>query len=199
MSPSGLLRALAERSRTPEQAARRVVCAPDDIPEEFHIRERREWEDYMVVLYSARCSPAHPVAAQPPVFPGYTVVSKGLFSWSASPGSSGRDLVEKDLVREMPGELVTYTAGGGLNAAFGHVRGHVHAPEKVSAVEVLFDSGEIVRGDVTDGVYVVFATGTTGACELRALGADDRVLQRTDLVAEQVSQASPKQCAELRR
>ncbi|MDP9381765.1 MAG: hypothetical protein M3Q29_16795 [Chloroflexota bacterium] len=183
VSPLDLSMPVFEPDSTPEEAVRRSVCA-QGVPRNFRVHGTRSWERGVIVLFSADC-PSPPDAPIPePEIPvsGFRLLQDGLFGWrvvivgSAADGKEARS-----------GQLVSYRPGGGRGGrlgSYGYVSGRVLAPDKVRAVEAIFDNGRVMRDDAPGELFALFSLGTGGPCELRTLDKDGRILQRFDLVGE---------------
>ncbi len=183
VSPLDLSMPVFEHNSTPEEAARRSVCA-QGVPRNFRVHGTRSWERGVVLLYSAHCpSPPNAPIPEPEVpVSGFRLLQDGLLGWRvvlvgvASDGKEAR-----------PGQLVDYSPGGGRGGhlgSYGYVSGRVLAPDKVRVVEAIFDNGRVMRDDTPRELFALFSLGTGGPCELRTLDKDGRVLQRFDLVRE---------------
>ncbi len=161
VSPLDLSMPVFEPDSTPEEAARRSVCA-QGVPRNFRVHGTRSWERGVIVLYSARC-PSPPDAPIPePEIPvsGFRLLEDGLFGWRVVlVGSAG------DGKEARSGQLVSYRPGGGRGGrlgSYGYVSGRVLAPDKVRAVEAIFDNGRVMRDDAPGELFALFSLGTGG-------------------------------------
>ena len=82
-------------------------------------------------------------------------------------------------------KLVSYATGsvesGNGAERFALVHGKVLAPQKVSAVEVVFDNGRTVRRDTERAVFAVAGRGATDIRHLRVLDGEGTVLESVNL------------------
>jgi hypothetical protein len=96
-----------------------------------------------------------------------------------------------------PDQFIEYQSRGvsTKTAIYSYVDGRVISPE-VHAVEVLFDTGEVVQDDGSDRIYGVIAVGSKGVCEVRVLGRDAHILTTTTLAVDDPGTGAPR--AEIR-
>ncbi len=178
--------------QTAEEAIRREVCAPGAQPIEFNERTTRRFEDGVQLTYDTRCVSSS--GKLTPRFAGYVTVRRlprmvigpeddpiwGSYDWHAVALPPARS---EDALLPGPahhGDLVGYGAGGGGGMAVGNyaaVRGRVLVPERVAAVEAVFDNGRAVREPTDRDVFVIIEPGANELRELRVLGSDGRVVQ----------------------
>lgn len=174
---------------TPEQAARQSLSAPGGDPSSFRLASTRTLPSgKVVVLYYA--THTLPSGNLIDTF-NYTVLERASVGWQSVAGGGG------DSGKGRPAaELVKYGTGGGslgmITERFAMVDGEALAPEVV-AVEATFDTGQVVRDLVVDGVFAVVLEGANDACEVRILGANDVVL-RTDDVRPPLDSPVPTRC-----
>ncbi len=186
------LLAASDDPRTAEEAIRRAVCAPDAQPIEFNERTTRRLEDGVQLTYDSRCVSSSGKVS--PRFAGHVTVQRlarvtigpeddpiwGSYYWHAVALPPARS---EDALLPGPahhGDLVGYGAGGGGGGSVGNyaaVRGRVLAPERVAAVEAVFDNGRAVREPTDRDVFVIIEPGANELRELRVLGSDGRVVQ----------------------
>ncbi len=193
---------------TPEEAARLAACESggDTLKFkvlEFNVRETQRYGDNLVILYDALCATEVGRGRPVPRFRfasvamverevdrslhigGRTVWEDRFWSAHTSP------LQEPSWSEEWPppawrGPFISYDVMGawGWSKGIGnyeYVNGSVLEPGKVAAVEAVLGNGSTVRGDITRGVWVLFALESGGIREVRALDRDGRVLERLDL------------------
>lgn len=184
-----------------EEAARRVTCGLG-APLDFQVRSRIPRPGGVVILYDVRCPPGAGREATPRLA-GATVVQDLVSQtvnigdrvvwedrfWSADPGLPvDVPPFAEGLPPAARGPFISYEGRGGSGWSEGignydFVSGRVLAPTKVFVVEAVLDNGDTVRGDVTRGVWVLFALESR-IREVRALDRDSRVVQRIDMTSD---------------
>lgn len=194
-SPLDLLASRADGPSAREAAVRRAACAPDLEPLEFNVHRIYPRGHFSVIQFEARCAPA--VAGVAPLFAGLGSVSRlpqreyqlwGVTVWTtyslhtSTIPPDKRSALEEAAFRPPRDELVAYGYGEAFGGAF--VSGSVVAPERVAAVEAVFDAGLEVREPTTRGVFAIYGPKTKRVRELRVLDREGRVLRRVDVQAD---------------
>ena len=161
---------------TPEDVAHRhVPNLARPAPAHVQIHGTRETPHGVVVLYTA----AMPQQDGPPNPPnmGYVLTKEQGGTWQVTESTYGAS-------HAAPGQLVAYRTGpfGGSARNAWIVYGRVFDPN-VAAVEVAFDTGQVLRDRVTGDMFSLSATNATTACEVRALDAQGVVLQQSNPAA----------------
>ncbi len=156
---------------TPEEVTQRYVPhLGRPAPAHVQIHGTRTVPQGVVVLYTADM-PAQDGPPNPPNM-GYVFTTQRRGSWQATRSTYGSSFVA-------PGQLLDYRSGafaGGANTAV-IVYGRVLSPE-VTAVEATFDTGQVVRDQVTGAMFSLIAPDATAACELRALDTHGNVVEQ---------------------
>lgn len=170
-----------------------VPCSTDGSAkaESVQVISTHQWSKGVVVLYSALCPASGKRQNSLQRVFGHKVVKQDGMKWQVSGSDSyGTEALPKPSEKQPSEKLVNYgisrsTKQGGDRYAI--LYGQVISP-KVSAVEVTFDNGQILRDESSNGVFALVSPGATGVCELRVFGTDNQILQQEDL-------AIPKQFA----
>ena len=155
-SPLGTLRL--------DEAVRQQVDDGAANVHDFAVQRTRMWEDKTIVLYSSATNPTGRLEI--PEF-GYALVQRQGIGWTVDRRVSFGGTPVPPLVAYSTDQLDTTLL------IFGKVTG-----EAVAAVEVTFDTGEVVRDEADDNVFALFSKHSTQLRELRVLGANGQVLQR---------------------
>lgn len=101
--------------------------------------------------------------------------------WDAYAIPSGAETVAEDGAPADPARFIACDGYGVLGEGDGFASGRVIAHDRVEAVEAVLGDGRTLRGGVERGVWVLLAGGSGQLREVRAIGADGRVLQRIRL------------------
>jgi hypothetical protein len=177
------------RSETPAEAVRRAACGAGAAPTEFEVYETSESFPsderagrYATVLFRAKCPPS-PENRQGIEFAGWADVRREWFAWHLM--EDGLLSQQRSVTFSRPQgttALLDFTVGTGEGIAggpFSFARIHVFAPGKVDAVEITTESGKVMRRRTADNTAtILLAKGAQAVCEVRALDARDKVLQR---------------------
>jgi len=172
---------------TPEEMLRRPFTCPGESQTEaknFQVLTVRKWSEGMVALYRGNCERDRPTqskdAARQSML-SYRVVKRNGMEWNLlSTGS----YVNQQSDSENSKKLLEYnvgrsnTKGKERHAVF---YGEIVSPT-VAAVEVTFNNGKVLRDSGLDGMLLLVAPGATGICDVRALGVDNQILQRDELI-----------------
>ncbi|MBD2462534.1 hypothetical protein H6G89_15925 [Oscillatoria sp. FACHB-1407] len=156
---------------TPERAARRDGYC-EDAPQ---IKAQRQTEKTFVVVCQGMAEPFDG---------GHVIVSQMPWGvWWASP--TGSSFSFKDAISTTNPYLIDYFHNGVTHSVHTTLMalGRVHSSEVV-ALEATLSNGRVLRSDVRDGLFVldapIQAIGVR-VIELRAIGRDNRVLQRVEV------------------
>lgn len=174
---------------TPEEMIRRPFTCPSRSQTEatgFQVLTVRKWAEGMVALYRGNCLDDRSVVQtkdpkQQPVL-SYRVVKRNGMEWNLLGSGSyftrqsksldkSKKLIEYGVGRSNPKEKRQYTV----------FYGEVLEPT-VAAVEVTFNNGKVLRDRGVDGMLLLVAPGATGICDVRALGVDNQILQRDEVI-----------------
>ncbi|GAP98939.1 hypothetical protein [Leptolyngbya sp. NIES-2104] len=173
---------------TPEEMIRRPFTCPDESKteaKEFQVLTVRKWSEGMVALYRGNCLDDRSIRfskdQKPQPMLSYRVakrngmewnlVSSGSYFTKASKTANTKKLIEYGVGR-------TNTKDKQRHAVF---YGEILEPT-VAAVEVTFNNGKVLRDRGVDGMLLLVAPGATGICDVRALGIDNQILQRDELI-----------------
>ena len=153
------------------------ICPPPkNAIEDFRIVGSRDWSRGKVALYEATCRSKDP--AQPSMrYFGHHIFVRSLIGWQYSGGgSSGTSL---NAPQSSPKEFVDYSSGSGGDGSNRRavISGRI-LNSQVTAVEAIFNNGRIMRDSGADDVFAMVSSGASAVCELRVLGANDKVLQK---------------------
>lgn len=177
---------------TPEEILRRPFSCPESSnteADDFQIMTVRKWEKGIVALSRGNCpgktrsfQTKEPIP-QPAL--SYRVIKRQGMEWRlSSTGSALSQNVDNKLKSAKSQKLIQYNVGrSNLKAQDRHTvfYGEVLSPN-VAAVEVTFDNGKVLRDRGIDGMLLLVAPGATGICDVRALGVDNQILQRDELI-----------------
>lgn len=173
---------------TPEEMIRRPFTCPGESKteaKEFQVLTVRKWSEGMVALYRGNCLDDRSIRSskdqklQPML--SYRVAKRNGMEWNLI--SSG-SYFTKDSKTANPKKLIEYGVGRTntkdkqRHAVF---YGEILEPT-VAAVEVTFNNGKVLRDRGVDGMLLLVAPGATGICDVRALGIDNQILQRDELI-----------------
>ncbi len=182
-----------ERPRTAGEAVRRAVCAPPgrdpgDEAAEFHEREAWPRASGSVVLFDARCAagggrpgPMFAGVATAQLLPDRSLEVLGVTVWEDHAIPSSAETGAGYGAPAEPSDFIAYDGYGVMEEGDGFASGRVIAHDRVDAVEAVLGDGRTLRGGVERGVWVLLAGGSGQMREVRAIGADGRVLQRIRL------------------
>lgn len=176
-------------SNTPAEAVRRAACGAEAVPTEFEVYETYASESqfgrYVTVLFRAQC-PSSPGAPRGIEFASWVDVRRDWFSWRLLSDDSALQhsrSISRNLLTESSG-LLGFAIGQGEGIAggpFAYAQIQVLAPGKVDAVEITSENGNVVRRRISDHTAtILLAMDAEAVCEVRALDASGRVLQRFD-------------------
>lgn len=174
---------------TPEEMIRRPFTCPDESKTEardFQVLTVRKWSEGMVALYRGTCSDHRSLVRsskdqKPQPMLSYRVAKRNGMEWNlVSSGSyftqpsktkNTKQLIEYGVSRTKTKDKQRYTV----------FYGEILEPT-VAAVEVTFNNGKVLRDRGVDGMLLLVAPGATGICDVRALGVDNQILQRDELI-----------------
>ncbi len=169
---------------TPEEMIRRPFACPgqsDIEAKDFQVLTVRKWAQGMVALYRGNCKSDSKDSTRQSML-SYRVVKGNGMEWNLlSTGSyfskpSEADDASKRLIEYGVGR--TTTKSKERHTVF---YGELLSPT-VAAVEVTFNNGKVLRDSGLDGMLLLVAPGATGICDVRALGMDNQILQRDELI-----------------
>jgi len=165
---------------TPAQVIHQNVSCPTTgatDAKDVQVLSTHRWAKGMIVLYSALCAENAKGKLQR-VF-GHQVVKREGMNWQVSssdsysisnPKQASERLIEYGVsqAKETGGDRYTILYGQFLTP-------------KVSAVEVTFDNGQVLRDDGKSKAFALISSGAASVCELRILGPDNQLLRRENL------------------
>lgn len=163
---------------SPEDTARRSFeCSPGEHGKNFQVSGAKSSPHGVIVLYHAECPPSQAVVfgqevpiPERQVF-GYSLAERRLVVWQQAKSHwTGR--VEKP----EPGQVIDFNIGADDEHAI--LYGRIFS-QNVSTVEVILSDGRVLRDGTVDGMFALVGP-VDGMCELRALDARGKVLQRVD-------------------
>lgn len=170
---------------TPEEVIRRPFTCPGQSEAEakdFQVLTVRKWSQGLVALYRGNCesNPSKALNTQQSML-SYRVVKRNGMEWNLIDTGS---FVSKQRKPAASKNLIEYSVG--RNNTKGKERytvfyGEVLSPT-VAAVEVTFNNGKVLRDNTLDGMLLLVAPGATAICDVRALGVDNQILQRDELI-----------------
>lgn len=174
---------------TPDEMIRRPFTCPgqsDTEAKEFQVLTVRKWAEGVVALYRGKCeddratSRSKDSTRQPML--SYRVVKRDGMEWNLL--STGSYFSKQSEPEDTSKRLIEYSVG--RTNPKGKERHTVFYGEVVSptvaAVEVTFNNGKVLRDSGLDGMLLLVAPGATGICDVRALGVDNQILQRDELI-----------------
>ncbi|MBW4442197.1 MAG: hypothetical protein KME10_13360 [Plectolyngbya sp. WJT66-NPBG17] len=177
---------------TPEEMIRRPFTCPGQSEaeaKEFQVLTVRKWKEGVVALYRGSCDRDRPTMqskdsmSQPML--SYRVVKRNGMEWNLL--STGRYFTEQSKTKNASKKLIEYSVGrtniANIKGKESHTvfYGELLSPT-VAAVEVTFNNGKVLRDSGLDGMLLLVAPGATGICDVRALGVDNQILQRDELI-----------------
>lgn len=174
---------------TPDQVIHQNVSCPTSgsaAVQDVQVLSRHHWERGLIVLYSAVCTTKDTKNRMQRVF-GHQVVKREGMNWQVSssdsysishPQHSSEKLIEYGISQAVE-------KGKGKDAENSSDRytilyGQFLTP-RVSAVEVTFDNGQVLRDKGEGKAFALISTGAASVCELRILGPDNQLLRKEDL------------------
>lgn len=178
---------------TPEEMLRRPFACPDQpsvAAKNFQVLSVRKWEKGIVALYRGACPTEEKRFANEPrtneSVLSYRVVKRVGAEWQAI--GSGNHWSDES---RSTSKLIDYGVGKTSENAnqpserraanqYAVFFGQVLSP-MVSAIEVTFNNGKILRDSTTDGLFLLVSSGATQVCDVRVLGADNQILQRDEI------------------
>lgn len=178
---------------TPEEALRRPFACPDQpsvAAKNFQVLSVRKWDKGIVALYRGACPTQEKRFASEPKTDksvlSYRVVKRAGTEWQAI--GSGNHWSDES---PRTSKLIDYGVGRTSENAnqsperrsanqYAVFFGQVLSPT-VSAIEVTFNNGKILRDSSTDGLFLLVSSGATQVCDVRVLGADNQILQRDEI------------------
>lgn len=169
---------------TPEDMIRRPFTCPGQPEAEakgFQVLTVRKWSQGLVALYRGNCNDSSKSENPQQSVLSYRVVKRNGMEWSLIDTGS---YVSKQRKSDSSKKLIEYSVG--RTNTKGKERytvfyGEVRSPN-VAAVEVTFNNGKVLRDNSTDGMLLLVAPGATAICDVRALGVDNQILQRDELI-----------------
>lgn len=159
------------RTETPGEAVYRYITGETAVrpTQNFRVLKSIPSRYGVLMLYRTRGAPNSSIERF-----GYIFVKQVGFGWQI--GEEGN--IERKV--SLPNEqFVEYGVGGGLdrNANYALVYGQA-LNAQVAAVEATFNNRQVVRDNLSDTGFILFATGANDVCELRVLGKEGQLLQR---------------------
>ncbi len=194
LTTSGCVYALL--TDTPVKVIHRNVACPTmgkSQAKEFQVLGTHRWSKGVIVLYSALCPTNDAKSSLQRVF-GHQVVKRDGMNWqvssSASYGMNSNTQASEKLIEYGTSKFkeVSDTHAGpgktesGKTERYTILYGQILTP-KVTAVEVTFDNGRVMRDEGLEGAFALVSPGSAGVCELRILGADNQILRKEYLSA----------------
>lgn len=177
---------------TPEEVLRRPFSCPKPANAEakdFQVLTVRKWEKGIVALSRGNCpGEARSFQTKEPTLQpalSYRVVKRQGMEWSLSSTGSAFSQTEDKSKSGKSKKLIQYNVGRTDPKAkdrYTVFYGEVLSPN-VAAVEVTFNNGKVLRDTGIDGMLLLVAPGATGICDVRALGVDNQILQRDELIS----------------
>lgn len=159
---------------SPEAQTALFACAADQNAGNFRVIDSRNIPDGRIIAYTVDCLRTVENRQDRSLL-GYALVIRdpralrGL-AWQYAGGGTIVDRVPA------PGELALGHSGGDHYAL---LFGRVHDPD-IAFVEARFSDGQVVRGAITEGVFVAIASDLAAACELRLSSTNGQLLRRVD-------------------
>lgn len=175
---------------TPEEMLRRSFTCPGESKTEarnFQVLTVRKWAEGMVALYRGSCLDDRSIAQSPkdqklqPML-GYRVAKRNGMEWNLV--STGSYFTQASETESTTKKLIEYGVGRTNTKnkqRYTVFYGEILEPT-VAAVEVTFNNGKVLRDRGIDGMLLLVAPGATGICDIRALGVDNQILQRDELI-----------------
>lgn len=176
---------------TPEEVLRRPFSCPKSSNSEakdFQVLTVRKWEKGIIALSRGNCpGEARSFQTKEPIMQpalNYRVIKRNGMEWSLSGTGS---FFSQSAAKSKSGKvekLIQYNVGRTdpkVRDRHTVFYGEVLSPS-VAAVEVTFDNGKVLRDMGIDGMLLLVAPGATGICDVRALGVDNQILQRDELI-----------------
>ncbi|MBE9010549.1 hypothetical protein IQ250_10060 [Pseudanabaenaceae cyanobacterium LEGE 13415] len=174
---------------TPEEMIRRPFTCPGQSPKEakdFQVLTVRKWAEGMVALYRGNCLDDRSIVKsrepKPQSMLSYRVVKRNGMEWNLM--GSGSYFIRQTKKSENSKKLIEYGVGRSNvkdKRQYTVFYGEILEPN-VAAVEVTFNNGKVLRDRGLDGMLLLVAPGATGICDVRALGVDNQILQRDELI-----------------
>lgn len=165
---------------TPEEAARLTSPCDTTVDENanFVIHDKRVWGNGFIIIYSLSCPPGT-LSGKPVQAVGHTFVELQKTKWyahSSNWAGGSEPLDPKHFVE------VGTSNGGGSDAKSNYsiVYGQV-LTQDVSAIEVIFENGEIRRDQPKNHIFSIIVPGSSKACELRVFGVGGQLVHQRDL------------------
>lgn len=172
-------------STVPKEIINQAIPCPTDRPipaKNLQVLSTHRWSKGIVLLYSGVCPGENHSRSVRRVL-GYKAVKRAGMNWQVR-GSESFDLeTPSPSASKASQALIDYEISKSLRPKddrYTILYGQALSP-KVVAVEATFDNGQTVRDQSGDGVFALVASGATGVCQLRVLGADNQILQQEDL------------------
>jgi hypothetical protein len=185
---------------TPEEILRQPFVCPNQpgvAAKNFQVLSVRKWDKGVVALYRGACpfkgKRFASGAKQDEAVLSYRVIERAGMEWqtigtgnhwSRIPDSSLK-LIDSKLIDYGVGKLSKDTQHSSTlyhNHPYAVFFGQVLSP-MVSAVEVTFNNGKILRDSSTDGLFLLVSPGATSVCDVRILGTDNQILHRDEITA----------------
>ncbi|MBF2028541.1 MAG: hypothetical protein IGS48_17550 [Oscillatoriales cyanobacterium C42_A2020_001] len=173
---------------TPDQVIHQNVSCPITGTaniQDVEVLSRHRWEKGMIVLYSAVCTTKDTKGRMQRVF-GHQVVKRQGMNWQVSssdsysishPQQSSEKLIEYGISQAVEKNAEKSKEDGDRYTI---LYGQFLTPQ-VSAVEVTFDNGQVIRDEGEGKAFALISTGAASVCELRILGPDNQLLRKEDL------------------
>ncbi len=165
---------------TPEEFVRQnFKCNqdPPNTPLKFNVLGTRKWSRGVIVLYKGLCPSVDGQAPPQQVF-GFQTFEATNSKWRFAQGDDTTFYSSPDSIDE-PAHMILLQRQ--LSDDNSLIYGQLFS-NRVAAVEVTFDNGQIVRDDkITDGVFALVGPKKGTSCELRLLNANNRLILRKSL------------------
>lgn len=171
------LLALTPAVETPQAAARHAVCGTGLDEDAFRALGTRKSGEQVLVFYECRRGSD--------TYFGYAIMRRKGRGWNGGVANAATTN------NFPPADRLVYHESGGVqqedDKSYSFVYGRILAPEKVGAVEALFDNGETLRDEGTGGIFYLETADSLGVCELGLLDKGGKVVRRIDIVVSSAS------------
>lgn len=141
-----------------EEVARKDVCSVRREPLMFDVHGVCDWGDGgKMVVFTAQCVPDSGIMVEPTE--GFVIYERGVFTWKQLQIGQASEVSQ----RERYDDLLDFAKSSHTQGDWAWVQGRVHSPDKVAAVEVVFDNGQVERQQVQEGRFALVSRETMGA------------------------------------
>lgn len=196
---------------TPEEILRQPFVCPNQLgvaAKNFQVLSVRKWDKGVVALYRGTCAfkgkRFASEAKQNEAVLSYRVVERTGMEWQTIGTGNHRSRMPDSSPKLIDSKLIDYGVGKppkntqpsstlSQNYQYTVFFGQVLSP-MVSAVEVTFDNGKILRDSSPDGLFLLVSPGATSVCDVRILGTDNQILQRDEMTALSSQRARSDTC-----